>query len=147
MPISAFPDILTNICDEEPISKDKIDYLVARAKLRLHNFILSRFNIAEDKGLDQATIGRRLGISRAGVSQKIGVPGNWTIESATKLAAAIGGEIDYEWLPFPCSEPESKLGTKNASAPAGQPSQPYQLLNPEVVRPLDAEESDEHPQS
>jgi predicted XRE-type DNA-binding protein len=106
MPTSVLPDILTDILEQEPIASEKIDYLEARAKLRLHNFILRQFAIAEDaRLLDQAQIARRLGQTRSRISQLMGVPGNWTIESVTKLAAAIGGEIDFRWLPFP--EPQT----------------------------------------
>ena len=96
-------DILTNLLAEEPIPPEKIAYLQTRTRLRLHDFILRRFATAEDSPgrLDQAKLARRLGQSRARISQQLGVPGNWTIDSVTKLAAAIGGEIDFSWRPFP----------------------------------------------
>jgi DNA-binding phage protein len=143
MTTSALPDLLTDILEEEPIPKDKLTYLITRSQLRLHDFILRRFAIAEDKGLDQATIARRLGMSRARVSQQLGVPGNWTIESVTKLAAAMGGEIDYQWLPFPPSEAEMKLGTKSGEASPEQSSEPFQV--PDEILPISPEESDEQP--
>jgi hypothetical protein len=146
MTTSALPDILTDIHAEEPIPADKIAYLVARAKLRLHDLILRRFAAKEDKGLDQATIARRLGMSRARISQQMGVPGNWTIESVTKLAAAIGGEIDFDWIPFPPSETEIKLQAKGVSAPpAEERSQPFRAVPPDELPPMNPEESDEHP--
>lgn len=102
MTISVMPDILTEIVKEEPIAFEKIAYLQTRAKLRLHDLILRMFAVAEDtKRIDQATIARRLGQTRSRISQQLSVPGNWTIDSAAKLAAAIGGEIDFRWLPFP----------------------------------------------
>jgi DNA-binding phage protein len=143
MTTSAVPDILIDILDEEPIPKDKLDYLIARSKLRLHDLILRRFEVAEDKGVDQATIARRLGVSRSRISQQLGVPGNWTIESVTKLAAAMGGEIDYQWLPFPPSAAEMKLGTKSGEASPGQPRERLQV--PDEPPPISPEESDEHP--
>ncbi len=99
----AMPDILTDILEEEPIPLEKIAYVQTRAKLRLHDLILRRFEAKSDgeKKIDQATIARRLGQTRARISQQLGVPGNWTIDSATKLAAAIGGEIDFVWRDFP----------------------------------------------
>jgi len=131
---------LTDILDKEPIPADKIAYLVARSKLRLHNFILGRLAAAEDATkLDQATIARRLEVSRARISQQLGVPGNWTIESVTKLAAAIGGEIDYLWMPF------EKLETKTGSAPSGQLSEPFQAPAPEEIAPLNPDEPDVQP--
>jgi hypothetical protein len=145
MTISALPDILTNIFDEEPIPTDKIEYLVARSKLRLHDFILGRFEIAEDKGLDQATIARRLGVTRARVSQQIGVPGNWTIESVTKLAAAMGGEIDYHWMPFPPSEREMKPQAMRNSSPPDQRPQSFEAPEPDQISALSPEEPDERP--
>ena len=103
MTTSAMPDILTSVLEQEPIAPEKIVYLQARVRLRLHDFILRRFAAAEDgpDNLDQAKIARRLHQSRARVSQQLGVPGNWTIDSVTKLAAAMGGEIDFVWVPFP----------------------------------------------
>jgi hypothetical protein len=102
MTTSMMPDILTEVLKEEPIAFEKIAYLQTRAKLRLHDLILRMFATAEDtKRIDQATIARRLGQTRSRISQQLSVPGNWTIDSATKLAAAIGGEIDFRWVPFP----------------------------------------------
>jgi transcriptional regulator with XRE-family HTH domain len=107
MTTSAFPDLLTDVLKKEPIPKDTIAYLVARTKLRLHNFILRRLSAAEDsQGLDQAKIARRLGVTRAQISQILGVPGNWTVASVTKLAAAMGGEIDFIWKPFQIASEE-----------------------------------------
>ena len=104
MTTSALPDILTDVLKEEPIPKETIGYLVARTKLRLHDFILRRLAAAEDsQKLDQAKIARRLGVTRAQISQLLGVPGNWTVASVTKLAAAMGGEIEFEWRPFQVS--------------------------------------------
>lgn len=140
MTTSALPDILTDVLDKQPIPADKIAYLVARSKLRLHNFILARLAAAEDASkLDQAKIARRLKVSRARISQQLGVPGNWTIESVTKLAAAIGGEIDYLWMPF------QKLETKTECAPSGQLSQPFQAPAPDEIVPLNPDESDVQP--
>ena len=122
MTTSVLPDPLTNILDEEPISSEKIVYLQTRAKLRLHDLILRRFAAAEDRPdrLDQSQIARRLGVSRARVSQMLGVPGNWTIESATKLAAAIGGELDFTWIPFPVRQDSDAAANLAARVPTGQ---------------------------
>jgi transcriptional regulator with XRE-family HTH domain len=143
MPTSALPDILIDIHSEEPIPADKIAYLVARAKLRLHDLILRKFAAKEDKGLDQATIARRLGVSRARISQQMGVPGNWTLESVTKLAAAIGGEINFDWIPFPPSEAEMKIQAKTVANPPEEPPQAFQP--PDEITPISPEETDEHP--
>jgi hypothetical protein len=99
----AMPDLLTDILEQEPIPPEKIAYLEARTRLRLHDFILRRLKAAEDgpDKLDRAKIARRLKLSRARVSQQLGVPGNSTVDSATRLAAAMGGEIDFRWIPFP----------------------------------------------
>jgi predicted XRE-type DNA-binding protein len=123
MTISVMPDILTDILETEPIPSEKIAYLKARAKLRLHNFILKHFAIAEDgpNKLDQAQIARRLGVSRARISQQLGVPGNWTIDSVTKLAAAIGGEIDFAWIPFPVADAKDAAVNLAAQIGTGQP--------------------------
>lgn len=148
MPTSALPDILTDIYSEQPIPADKIAYLVARAKLRLHNLILRRFAAAEDKGLDQVTIARRLGVSRARVSQQIAVPGNWTIESVTKLAAAIGGEIDFDWISFPPCETEMKPQAKTVASPPEQSHpEPFQPAPPDEIASIkiNPEETDEQP--
>lgn len=129
MTTSILPDILTNILDEEPIAKSKIEYLVARTKLRLHDFILRRLAVAEDaQKLDQATIARRLGVSRAQISQQLGVPGNWTVASVTKLAASIGGEIEFQWKPF--------------KTPPSEVSKPLHPLTPEKIEQLRPDEED-----
>ncbi|HZY60032.1 MAG TPA: hypothetical protein VFE56_09725 [Candidatus Binataceae bacterium] len=94
------PSILTDLSEEEPISFEKLTYIRARARLRLHDFILHRFQIAQDQGINQATIARRLGKSPAQVSHQLGVPGNWTIDTVADLAAAMGGEIDFLWVPL-----------------------------------------------
>jgi hypothetical protein len=132
MTISALPDILTDILKEEPIPKDKVEYLIARAKLRLHDFILRRLAAAEDaQKLDQATIARRLGVTRAQVCQQLGVPGNWTVASATKLAAAIGGEIDFQWKPF--------------RTPPSERSQSLHVLSADKIAKLRPDEEDARP--
>jgi len=108
MTTSALPDLLTDVLKKEPIPKETIGYLVARTKLRLHDFILRQLATAEDsQKLDQAKIARRLGVSRAQISQQLGVPGNWTVASVTKLAAAMGGEIEFQWRPFSEEKPEA----------------------------------------
>jgi DNA-binding transcriptional regulator YdaS (Cro superfamily) len=124
MTISVMPEILTNILGEGRIAPEKLAYLEARAKLRLHDLILRRFQIAEDSPdrLDQAKIARRLGVSRARVSQQLAVPGNWTVASVTKLAAAMGGEIDFTWLAFPVPE-STDTETGFASKVTGQEQQ------------------------
>jgi hypothetical protein len=106
MNILVMPDLLTDILEQEPIPPEKIAYLEARTRLRLHDFILRRLRIAEDgpDKLDRAKIARRLKLSRARVSQQLGAPGNWTVDSATRLAAAMGGEIDFTWTAFPRAE-------------------------------------------
>jgi hypothetical protein len=137
MTISVMPDILTNILEKEPIASEKIAYLQARVKLRLHNFILKHFATAEDgrDRLDQAQIARRLGVSRARISQQLGVPGNWTIDSVTKLAAAIGGEIDFTWIPFPTERSKDTTANLVAKIATGQqrgsglPSKPIGQAN------------------
>ena len=117
MTTSALPDILTDVLKKEPIPEETIGYLIARTKLRLHDFILRRLAAAEDsQKLDRAKIARLLGVSRAQISQLLGVPGNWTVASVTKLAAALGGEIEFGWKPFPAS-----------SDPSGKRSRPRRL--------------------
>jgi transcriptional regulator with XRE-family HTH domain len=122
----ALPDILTDLLKKEPIPKDTIAYLVARTKLRLHDFILRRLAAAEDsQKLDQAKIARRLGVTRAQISQLLGVPGNWTVASVTKLAAAMGGEIEFQWKPFQVS-PEERSQSFQAPSP-----EQFALLRPD----------------
>jgi plasmid maintenance system antidote protein VapI len=104
MTTSVMPSPLTDIFDTEPILEPKMAYLEARALLRLHDFILRYFEMEKDKGLDQATVARRLGMDRGQLSRMLGVSGNWTIKSATRLAAAIGGEVDFTWVPLPQAE-------------------------------------------
>jgi plasmid maintenance system antidote protein VapI len=132
MTTSVMPDILTNILDEEPIPSEKIAYLQARAKLRLHDLILRRFATAEDgpDQLDQSRIARRIGLSRARISQLLGVPGNWTIESATKLAAALGGEIDFTWIPFPIPQDRNAADSLAAHLATGQQRRESRLPSP-----------------
>lgn len=132
MTISVLPDILTDILEEEPIAPEKLNYLQARVKLRLHNFILRHFAMAEDtEQLDQAKIARRLGQSRSRISQQLGVPGNWTIDSVTKLAAAIGGEIDFLWLPFPEPQP-SDASEKTVAAMTEQIMKSQKTVAPKL---------------
>lgn len=129
MTTSALPDILTDALKKEPIPKETIEYLIARMKLRLHDFILRRLAAGEDGGrLEQAKLARRLGVSRAQISQQLGVPGNWTVASVTKLAAAMGGEIGFEWKPFWVSPEEH--------------SQPFQAPTPDEFDSLRPNERD-----
>jgi hypothetical protein len=122
------PDILTEILDEEPIAYEKIVYLQTRAKLRLHDLILRKFATAEDEQkIDQATVARRLGQTRARISQQLSVPGNWTIDSVTKLAAAIGGEIDFNWRDLP-NDPSKAVEEMMAHAKKEEPPAPQSAI-------------------
>jgi hypothetical protein len=78
------------------------------------------------------------------VSQQIAVPGNWTIQSVTKLAAAIGGEINYEWVPFPPFS-EIKPQAKTVAAPPEEPPRPFQPPSAEEIASINPEETDEQP--
>ena len=71
---------------------------------------------------------RRLGVTRAQISQQLGVPGNWTVASVTKLAAAMGGEIEFQWKPFWVSPEEH--------------AQPFQAPTPEQFEQLKPDEKD-----
>jgi DNA-binding phage protein len=112
---SQMRSLLTEIATDEPISAPKARYLAVRTQLRLHDFLLRRFEIEKDKGLDQATIARRLGTSQALISRTLGVPGNWTIRTVAKIAAALGGEIDFTWQSFPKAE-SSEASEKTIAA-------------------------------
>ena len=129
MTTSVLPDLLTDdVLKKEPIPKSTIEYLIARTKLRLHDFILRRLAAAEDspEKLDQAKVARRLGVTRAQISQLLGVPGNWTVASATKLAAAMGGEIEFQWRPFQVSSEE-----RSQSFPQAPRPEQFELLRPD----------------
>lgn len=129
MTTSALPDILIDGLKKEPIPKDIITYLIARTKLRLHDLILRRLAAVEDsQKLDQAKIARRLGVTRARISQQLGVPGNWTVETVTKLAAAMGGEVEFQWSPFWVSTEDQ--------------AQPFQAPSPEKFEILKPDEKD-----
>lgn len=88
-----------------------LDYVAARTRNRIYDFVLEKFLSAEDAGLTQSELAHRLGKTPKQIKYILGAPGNWTIETISALLAGIAGEelvisarkIDMEKLlePFP----------------------------------------------
>jgi hypothetical protein len=81
MTTSALPDILTDILKKEPIPKDTIGYLIARTKLRLHDFMLRRLAAETRSGQDCPALG-----GDASTNQPI----DW---SSGQLDSSVGDEV------------------------------------------------------
>jgi len=60
------------------------------------NFLTKIFSIAEEKGINKAEIGRRIGASRAYVSKLSKRMGNLTIETMLKLCQAVGRNLEIK---------------------------------------------------
>jgi transcriptional regulator with XRE-family HTH domain len=84
--------VLDEIEGDAPFSKETLAYLGERLRNNYYDFILTKFAEAQEKGLTQAQIARRLNIGPDRVSKLLGAPGNWTIDTIAGLLAAISRE-------------------------------------------------------
>lgn len=84
---------LSEIESGNPIPIGKLAYLRERTRLRLYDFIVSKFiDQSKKAGLTQAELGRRVRKSPEVVNRLLGAPGNWTLDTISDLLAGIGAE-------------------------------------------------------
>ncbi len=77
------------------MAKKRDSYHVEAAKFELSEQI---FVAMEEKGISEAELSRRLGVSRAYVNKILQGSANLTIESLVKIGRALGREFRFEFL-------------------------------------------------
>lgn len=84
---------LSEIESGQPIPVGKLAYLCERTRLRLYDFIVSKFlEQSRDNQLTQAELARRVRKSPEVINRLLGAPGNWTIDTITELLVGISAE-------------------------------------------------------
>lgn len=78
--------------DSNPISESKLIYLQERLRGRFFDFLISRFEAAREKGLNQAKLARRIRKSPEVINRWLGAPSNLTLDSISDLFAGISAE-------------------------------------------------------
>lgn len=78
--------------DGPPIPESLLTYFTERARWRLFEFLLDRFEQEEARGLTQAKLARRIGKSYEVINRWLSGPGNLTTDSAALLLLGICNE-------------------------------------------------------
>jgi hypothetical protein len=78
---------------DERVPTGTFGYFSARNRFHAHDLVLNEF---EKSGISQATLARRMGCGTDQVNRYISAPGNWTLDTYSKLLYAIsGGQPEY----------------------------------------------------
>jgi len=84
---------LSEILGTEPIPSSKQAYFRRRLSNRIHQLILAEFMRRERAGtITRAKLARKIGREPAQVTRWLGASGNWTIDTLSDLALAMGCE-------------------------------------------------------
>lgn len=71
---------------------EKRAYFQARFRNRLFDFVLSKFQEQQKRGLTKAILARRIGKRPDVLSSLLGAPGNWTLDTVSDLLVGICAE-------------------------------------------------------
>lgn len=70
-------------------------YMRARTRNNFHEAVMTAFLAAQaERGLTKLDVARRLGVDPAQVTRWMSGPGNWTIDTVTRLLLAMDAELD-----------------------------------------------------
>lgn len=81
--------LLTELESEVPLSPGTRAFLGQRTRNAFFNFIHEKLREARENGLTQATLARRIGKDPGRLSNTLGSPGNWTIDTVAELLFGI----------------------------------------------------------
>jgi hypothetical protein len=92
MPTSLAEQLTSAVClDDEPLGPGLMGYFDAESRDEMHGLILDLFmQLAADGRMSKATLARRAHMSPAQVTRYLAAPGNWTSDTYTHLALAMG---------------------------------------------------------
>jgi len=77
--------------EDAQLGADILGYFDAASRDEAHDLILSLFTmLSKDRGITRAFLARRTGKSPEQITRLLSAPGNWTLETFTHLALAMG---------------------------------------------------------
>jgi len=84
--------------EDAPISPAMLAYFLSAAKNDARDKLLGKFEeVSASEGVTRAFIARRIRKSPEQVTRWLGAPGNWTLETLTNLAVAMGFRPRFEF--------------------------------------------------
>jgi DNA-binding phage protein len=122
--------ILSEVVQAERISEGTFAYFQERLQNELHNVILEEFSRLENTGeMTRAKLARRIGRAPEQVTRWLGVGGNWTVDTISRLVTAMRGQLRIEFLPLreassvrPTEEDSALLGVIQGMTTGKQPA-------------------------
>jgi hypothetical protein len=111
--------MLSEVLHAEKISDETFAYFEERLQNELHNVILEKFIQLEEAGtMNRAALARRVGRPPEMITRWLGIGGNWTVRTISRLVTAMRGQLRIEFLPLreassvrPTEEDTALLGT------------------------------------
>ena len=93
--------IPSEIEGNEPLSENALAYICERVHNNYYHYVLRKFlEAAKKDGLTKAELARRINSSPDIISRLLGAPGNWTIDTVTKLLVGICREENPHSMPY-----------------------------------------------
>lgn len=87
--------------EDGPIPPGVLGYFDGASKDEAFDLILSLFQrLAKEKGITRAFLARRTGKSPEQITRLLSAPGNWTLETYTQLALAMGHKPKHALEPL-----------------------------------------------
>ena len=83
--------------DDTPLTDAQVGYFKAMAQSEAHERILSLFlRMAKEKGINRAFLARKLRKKPEQITRWLSAPGNWTLDTYSILAAALGHKASLD---------------------------------------------------
>lgn len=92
MTTSLKTQVATLIKGSDPLPVGLLEYICSGAQHAHFDYIHRKLSEAETRGLTRTALARRIGVGKTRLSHLLGSPGNWTIDTFTKLLIGISRE-------------------------------------------------------